>query len=78
MITHVSFTGTRSTPDVVDNTDPWTLLTGTGKLDYLVLTPSRNDANSGTFVWSTSRRAGSDNAERYFVSTYTFSVLLPT
>jgi Malectin domain/Bacterial protein of unknown function (DUF839) len=58
-----------STPTSPNWTDPWTILTGEGTIDYLVITFTGN--NTGTFDWDTDFTAGSANAAEYFVRNLT-------
>lgn len=53
-----------STPYFPDWDDPWTMLHGDGRIEYLVLEPETR--SSGTYYWSSSRSDGRRSAARYF------------
>jgi Bacterial protein of unknown function (DUF839) len=55
----------RFTPDATSLS--WDTLHGTGKLDYLVVTPNGNDnGNSGTYEWVSEKFKGAENAKNNF------------
>ena len=58
----------RFTPDAVDWNDPWTMLHGTGTVDFLVITPNSTN-NGGTFFWSNDTEFARNNARSFYPDT---------
>ena len=58
----------RFTPTVVNETDPWSMLTGTGITEYLRLNPDPNDPteNTGSFSWTREIMLGRANAAQNY------------
>jgi hypothetical protein len=57
---------TRFTPSTPDWNNKWDILHGPGVIDYLLLTPNRNEADIGTFTWATDRTLARNNAMNYY------------
>lgn len=55
----------RFTPDNPNWDDPWEILQGTGKTDFLLLFPNET-MNGGTFVWTDNLDEAKSNAEQYY------------
>lgn len=62
---HSKGTVRRFTPDAPDWDDPWSILHGSGTIDYLMLFPNASE-NSGTYAWTTDIEAARKNAKLYF------------
>eukprot|EP00980_Cylindrotheca_fusiformis_P005677 scaffold1184_cov132-Cylindrotheca_fusiformis.AAC.98 len=45
--------------------DPWTMLHGSGKVEYLVLSPE-GSGKKGTYEWTTNKERARNNAEKYY------------
>ena len=59
----------RFTPDVADWSDPWNMLHATGTIDYLLLEPSSDDSNKGTFSWTNDYGSAKENSAQYYRNT---------
>lgn len=56
----------RFTPLVPDWTDPWTILTGVGVNEWLILSPNPIDDSFGTYAWTTDLDTARSNAGLYY------------
>jgi hypothetical protein len=59
----------RWTPDSVDWDDPWNILLGSGTLEFLVVEPDPNNADYGTYYWTTDWSLASENHKNNFPNT---------
>lgn len=78
-LTLASLAHVRSTPDNPDWTEPWSMLDGAGKLEYLVLKPNNNYLKpGGTFKWVDSIDEGRNSAGAYFPNSEGIDVNIAT
>jgi hypothetical protein len=58
----------RFTPDVPNWDDPWQMLHGSGKTDYLMVFPNATN-NGGTYQWTEKLWEAKENANKYYPNT---------
>ena len=56
----------RFTPHSTNQTDPWTILLGSGTIEYLVLIPSQENNNVGAYTWVSNKEQAQENAGLYY------------
>jgi hypothetical protein len=64
----------RFTPDDPDWNQPWGMLHGPGKTDFLMITPNVNN-DGGTFVWTDDNNAAKKNAKSFYPNTEGIDIL---